>query len=104
MPAVGFSGWPALCLRLPPPVYHRRHHLGRRVDVDLYLPLLLVCDCHSGAGSGVDQGSFLRHEVVHLKNPLLELVWKEKKMLCIGQFVLFVIVPVFDSILVLCVE
>ncbi|KAK9268253.1 hypothetical protein L1049_010696 [Liquidambar formosana] len=43
------------------------------VGVDLHMPMLLVCDHHSRAGPGVDQGSHYCHEVVHLQDPLLDL-------------------------------
>ncbi|KAK9265628.1 hypothetical protein L1049_021512 [Liquidambar formosana] len=73
MPASGLSTRPALRLPIPPPLPHWHHHLGRRVGVDLHMPMLLVCDHHSRAGPGVDQGSHYCHEVVHLQDPLLDL-------------------------------
>ena len=43
-----------------------------QVGVDLHMPVLPVRDDHSGAGSGVDQGSNPCDEVVHHQDPLLD--------------------------------
>lgn len=43
-----------------------------QVCVDMRMPVLLVRDGDSGASTGVNQGSFSRHEVVHGTNSVLD--------------------------------
>ncbi|KAL6991182.1 hypothetical protein U1Q18_009301 [Sarracenia purpurea var. burkii] len=71
MQAFGVSPGAPLRLLVPLHLHHRRRHLDRRVGVDVRVPVLPVRDDNSGASSGLDQGSYSCHEVVHRPDPLL---------------------------------
>ncbi|KAI7749246.1 hypothetical protein M8C21_030890 [Ambrosia artemisiifolia] len=54
---------PSFRLCRPPSLHHRSRYLDRRVDLELYMSLLFLCNGDSRAGYSVDQGSVFSYEM-----------------------------------------
>ncbi|KAF3944842.1 hypothetical protein CMV_028720, partial [Castanea mollissima] len=61
--ATGLSAGPSLCVSRTPHLHRRSRHLDRRIVAELYMPVLFVRDCDSGACFGVGQSPDSCHGV-----------------------------------------